>query len=133
MINFLIDTSVWIEALKKNGSDKAKERVKKCIDEESAVITGVIMMELLGGTITKKKYDDLKLDLDTLEYLESSKDVWDKASEISFELKRKGVNVPGTDIFIAAISIAYDCVLIHMDKHFELIGKYTELKHIKLE
>lgn len=128
----LIDTSVWIEALKKGGSVKAVNRVKKAIDDNSAAITGLIMMELLTGARSKKKYDTLKSDMEALNYLKTTEEIWSKASEIAFILKRKGVNVPNTDVIIAAISIIYKCTLIHLDKHFEFIGKHTVLKEEKL-
>ena len=124
----LIDTSLWIEALKKDCPEKIKEMIFKAIDEDNAFITGIIMVELLSGAKTVKKYEQLKNNLEALIYLDTAVDVWEKAAEIAFTLKRKGINVPSGDILIASLAIRYDVLLIHMDKHFELIGKNTCLK-----
>jgi len=128
----LIDTSLWIEALKKDCPETIKEIILKAIDEDNAFITGIIMVELLSGAKTVKKYEQLKNNLEALIYLETTVEVWDKAAKIAFTLKRKGINVPSGDILIAFLCIKYDILLIHMDKHFELIGKYTDLREKKL-
>jgi len=128
----LIDTSLWIEALKKDCPETIKEMIVKAIDEDNAFITGIIMVELLSGAKTVKKYEQLKNNLEALIYLDTTVEVWNKAAKIAFTLKRKGINVPSGDILIASLCIKYDILLIHMDKHFELIGKYTDLREKKL-
>jgi predicted nucleic acid-binding protein len=128
----LIDTSLWIEALKKDCHEKIKEMILKAIDDDSAFITGIIMVELLSGAGTLKKYEQLKNNLEAIIYLDTTADVWEKAAEIAFTLKRKGINVPSGDILIASVAIRYDVLLLHMDKHFELIGKNTDLKEERL-
>lgn len=128
----LVDTSLWIEALKKDCPEKIREMIFKAIDEDSAFIAGIIMVELLSGAGTVKKYEQLKNNLEALIYLDTTSDVWGKTAEIAFTLKRKGINVPSGDILIAALAINYDLRLIHMDKHFELIGKHTGLKEQRL-
>jgi len=128
----LVDTSLWIEAFKKDCPEKIKEMIFKAIDEDNAFITGIIMVELLSGAKTVKKYEQLKNNLEALIYLDTTVEVWNKAAKIAFTLKRKGINVPSGDILIASLSVKYDILLIHMDKHFELIGKYTDLREKKL-
>jgi len=127
----LVDTSLWIEAFKKDCPEKIKEMIFKAIDEDNAFIAGIIMVELLSGAKTVKKYEQLKNNLESLIYLETTVDVWDKAAKIAFTLKRKGINVPSGDILIASLSVKYDILLIHMNKHFELIGEYTDLRQQK--
>jgi len=127
----LIDTSLWIEALKKDCPETIKEMIVKAIDEDNAFITGIIMVELLSGAKTVKKYEQLKNNLEALIYLDTTVEVWNKAAKIAFTLKRKGINVPSGDILIASLSVKYDILLIHMNKHFELIGEYTDLRQQK--
>ena len=45
-----------------------------------------------------------------------------------YDLKIKGVNVPYTDILIAASAIKEKAVLLHADSHFDTIAKHSELK-----
>ena len=124
----LIDTSVWLFALKKKPHPEMRKRIDSLLLESEIAINGIIKLELLGGTRTEKEYNRLKTRLDSLYYIESTESLWDLASMIAFKLKRKGVTVPYTDIFISASAIANNALLIHADSHFELIKKHTDLK-----
>ena len=124
----LIDTSAWIFALKKNFHPLVKERIEKILTEGDVAINGIIELELLGGTKTEKEYERLKSRLDALYYVDSTKSLWDEASELAFNLKRKGMNVPYTDILIAASALQERAILLHADSHFDTIAKHSELK-----
>ncbi|MDP3296538.1 MAG: PIN domain nuclease [Thermodesulfovibrionia bacterium] len=124
----LIDTSAWIFALKKNFHPFVKERIDTILIESDVAINGIIGLELLGGAKTEKEYDRLKSRLDALCYIEATKSLWDNASKLAFDLKRKGINVPYTDIFIAASAIQEMTVLLHADSHFDTIAKHSDLK-----
>ena len=124
----LIDTSAWIFALKKNFHPFVKERIEKILTESDVAINGIIELELLGGTRTEKEYERLKSRLDALYYVDSTKSLWDGASELAFDLKRKGMNVPYTDILIAATALQERAILLHADSHFDTIAKHSELK-----
>jgi len=51
---FLIDTSAWIFALKKNFHPLVKERIEEILMESDVAINGIIALELLGGARTLK-------------------------------------------------------------------------------
>jgi hypothetical protein len=124
----LIDTSAWIFALKKNFHPSIKERVEQILVESDVAITGIIALELLGGAKTEKEYERLKSRLDALYYIETTKSLWDAASKLAFDLKRKGVNAPYTDILIAASAMQEKAILLHADSHFDTIAKHSSLK-----
>jgi predicted nucleic acid-binding protein len=119
---FLIDTSVWIFALKKQFHPYIKERVERVLTESDVAINGIIELELLCGTKTDKEYSRLKSRLDGLYYIESNRSLWDNASRLAFELKHRGINIPQTDVMIAASAIDEGAVLIHADIHFDMIA-----------
>lgn len=124
----LIDTSAWIFALKKNFHPSIKERVEQILVESDVAITGIIALELLGGAKTEKEYERLKSRLDALYCIETTKSLWDSASKLAFDLKRKGVTVPYIDILIAASAIQEKAILLHADSHFDTIAKHSGLK-----
>lgn len=124
----LIDTSAWIFALKKSFHPFVKERIEKILTESDVAINGIIELELLGGTRTEEEYNRLKSRLDALYCIDTTKSLWDEASKLAFDLKRKGVNVPYTDILIAASAIQERAVLLHADSHFDTIAKHSDLK-----
>lgn len=130
---FLIDTSVWIFALKKNFNPFIKERIDKILAESDVAINGIIQLELLSGAKTEKEYRRLKSRLDALSYIESDRTLWDSASHLAFDLKRSRVSIPYTDIFIAASAIHENAILLHADSHFDTIANYSPLQAESLE
>jgi len=125
---FLIDTSAWIFALRKNFHPFIKERIDKILSESEVAINGIIELELLGGAKTESEYNRLKSRLDSLYYIEATKSLWDNSSHLAFDLKRNGVNIPYTDIFIAASAIQEKAILLHADSHFDTIAKHSSIR-----
>lgn len=124
----LIDTSVWIFALKKNYNSYVKERVEQILTESEVAINGIIELELLGGTKSENEYNRLKNRIDALYYIDATKSLWDSASRLAFDLKRKGVSIPSTDIFIASSTLHEKAILLHADSHFDTIAEHSRLK-----
>ncbi|MDN5302030.1 MAG: hypothetical protein PWQ60_1544 [Thermoanaerobacteraceae bacterium] len=118
---YLVDTSLWIEALKRDGDIKIQEWMKKVLLEEKIVIAPVIKAEILSGAINKKQFDQLKEELGSLDVLGKESDVWDSTAFINFNLRRKGFNIPLTDVLIATWALIHDCILAHKDRHYEMI------------
>lgn len=125
---FLIDTSVWIFALKKNFHPFIREKIDKILSESDVAINGIIELELLGGAKTEHEYNRLKSRLDALYYIEAGKSLWDLSSHLAFDLRKNGANVPYTDIFIAASAIQEKAILLHADSHFDTIAEHSSLK-----
>ena len=124
----IIDTSAWLFALRKDFHPSVKDRIETILLESDVAINGLIKLELLGGTKTEKEYKRLKSRLDSLFYIESTESLWEEASLLAFRLRRKGVTVPFTDIFIAVSAITHKAMLVHVDTHFDLIAKHADLK-----
>ena len=129
---FLIDTSAWILGLKRNSSNQIKNILTEILDKDLSATTGIIILELLQGTRTKKEYAEILSDLSALYYFEVNKEVWEKASQLGFNLRRKGKTIPSTDLLIASIALHYDLTLLHSDNHFEIIKFYSNLKTTNL-
>jgi hypothetical protein len=125
---FLIDTSAWILGLKRNSSNQVKSILTEILDKDQSATTGIIILELLQGTRTKKEYTEILSDLSALHYFEENKEIWEKASQLGFDLRRMGKTIPSTDLLIASIALHYDLILLHADNHFEQIQEYTDLK-----
>jgi predicted nucleic acid-binding protein len=125
---FLIDTSAWIFALKKNFHPFIKERIYKILSESDVATNGIIKLELLGGAKTEQEYYRLKSRLDALYYIESAQSLWDRSSYLAFDLRRKGIHIPYTNIFIAASAIQEKTILLHTDSHYDIIAKHSSLR-----
>lgn len=123
----LIDTSAWIHALRRGGSPRPREAVGSVLAERRAATTGMIMLEVLGGTRNRKEYEELSEDLRALHYLPVTDEIWTAACLLSHETRRRGFHVPATDHLIASVAIAHRCRLLHADRHFDLLAKHSRL------
>ena len=125
---FLIDTSAWLLALRKNFLPIAKDRIDHLLKEDVVITTGMIKLELLGGTKTEIEFQRLKARLDALDSVDTDMRLWARAYELAFNLRRRGVTIPYTDILIAACALHANASILHADAHFDLISKHFELK-----
>jgi hypothetical protein len=125
---FLVDTSVWILALRKDFLPDVKDRVAYLLKENAIITSGMIKLELLGGTKEKKEFQRLKIRLDALEMVETNASLWERAYNLAFSLRRKGIAVPYTDILIAAAALMMAATVVHADSHFDLIAHHCDIK-----
>ena len=126
----LIDSSAWIEYYRKSGDRHYKKNIITILTENKAAICGIIKTEILVHTKTKKEYRLIKSDFYGLTWFETDINVYNKASEIGFSLKKKGITIPATDLIIAACALTNNSFLLHFDKHFEQIKKIFPLQTI---
>lgn len=125
---FLVDTSVWIFALRKDFIPEIKDWVSHLLREHVVLTNGMIKLEILGGAKTEKEFQRLKVRLGALDMVETSTSLWEKAYAIAFELRRKGITVPYTDILIAACALQTESTLVHADAHFDLMAGHIGLR-----
>jgi len=125
---FLVDTSVWIFALKKDPVVPIKDRMDSLLKEDTVITTGMIKLEVLTGAKSEKEYKRLKSRFDALESIETDDELWRKACENGFKLRRRGLTIPSTDVLIASCALQADAVLLHADAHFNLMEKPLGLR-----
>jgi predicted nucleic acid-binding protein len=125
---YLVDTSAWLFALRKDFFPAVKDRIDGLLREDVLLTTGIVKLELLGGTKTEKEFRRLKSRLDAFPIIATGEEVWQHAYDLAFQLRRKGVTVPYTDILIATCALQANCVLIHADSHFDLMAKHVHLE-----
>jgi predicted nucleic acid-binding protein len=123
----LIDTSVWIHALRPSGDPSMRQQVRDLLIEGRAATCEMIVLELAGGTRTEEEYRALTDDFDALQQFSITESVWRSAYRIAHTLQRKGLSIPATDHLIASVALNYPCRLLHRDKHFDLLARHVEL------
>jgi len=128
---FLVDTSAWILALRKDFLPSVKDRIAYLLKENSIITSGMIKLELLGGTKAEKEFQRLKTRLDALEMVEMNTSLLERAYDLAFSLRRRGITVPYTDILIAASALMMDATVVHADSHFDLMGPHCGLKVVE--
>ena len=125
---FLIDTSAWLFALKKDFIPAVKNRISDLLNENTVITTGIIKLELLGGTRTKKEFHRLKTRLDALDTISTDTTLWNGACDLAFSMRRKGITIPYTDMIIAAAALITGATVLHADTHFDMISEKSSLK-----
>jgi len=124
----LVDTSAWICFFDRKGFTDLKESIKTLLDEGRVAVAGPILVELLQGARTLREKQSLERNIRGLHWLRIEDGHWQKAADLSFALRRKGITISAVDGLIAAVAISYRCQLLHRDSDFERIAGYTNLK-----
>lgn len=125
---FLIDTSIWIWALRPSGVAAIRNRLDEVLAEGKGATTPLILLELLSGAREEKDYTELSEDLSALHQFPVSSSVWIRSYRLGFDLRRQGVTVPATDALIASVAQEHRLTLLHADRHFDLIAEKTDLR-----
>jgi predicted nucleic acid-binding protein len=123
----LIDTSVWILALRKSAPPEVKDEVGHLLAENRVAIVPMICLELLGGTKSLDEFNRLQSRLGALHQMPADEANWETAIQLAFKLRRGGKMIPNTDILIASAAITNNCTLLHCDRHFDLMAENSRL------
>lgn len=122
----IVDTSIWIKYFRKR-NDIVKF-IEERIMDNCIFMTGPIVSELLQGVKTESEYNKLNNCIDGIPYLKTYMADWKKAGNLSFNLRRKGITIPLTDIVISAVAINNNAKVYTLDKHFNNIPDVTIYK-----
>lgn len=118
--SILVDTCVWIEFFKAESEMGAK--LESLILENSVWICGIVLFELLQGIHSEAEKIKTLSALSDLPYAEMSKSLWQRAGELSASLRKRGLNIPLSDICMSAIALEHNLTVFTIDKHFKQIS-----------
>ncbi|VAX28649.1 hypothetical protein MNBD_NITROSPIRAE02-237 [hydrothermal vent metagenome] len=119
MDRVLVDTSIWIELFR--SASKAGDELERLLKEDTVWTCGIVVFELLQGVKSEREKSVIMDALLNLEYIEMSWLHWQKAADLSIKIKKKGLALPLSDLFIASITIEHDLQIFTLDKHFKKI------------
>jgi predicted nucleic acid-binding protein len=122
----LVDTSAWITSFRSEGDPRTRDLLKQAIAEDQVAIASVILLELIQGCKTKKERDQLRHELESLEWLDLDDLVWEHAYSLAFDLRRKGLTIPAIDIVIISLALENNCILLHSDRHFVIASQHLK-------
>ncbi|MBC7217795.1 MAG: PIN domain-containing protein [Candidatus Caldatribacterium sp.] len=80
------------------------------------------------GARDDEAFERLSADLEALEEVPITPEVWLEAARLGYILRRKGIIVPLPDLLIAQVAIAEKLWLWHADEHFERIKEVAPLE-----
>jgi predicted nucleic acid-binding protein len=118
----LIDTSSWIDAMRRDGDPEIKARVVALVRAGTAAWCDMVRLELwngLRGVAERKQMEELEVDVINLA---TSEAVWAKARLLTQRARAKGVTVPATDLLIAACAWEHGVEMEHDDAHLTVLA-----------
>ena len=118
----LVDTSVWIEVLRRDGDPGVRQTVVELTREGKAAICDMVFLELsagAGGAHERATLAQMALDL---ECLRIDDDVWKSAHALAQTCRAAGETVPAADLLIAACADHHGVEILERDGHFAQIA-----------
>ena len=123
----LVDSSAWIESLRRNGDMRVKLAVEGLLDAYEAQWCTPVRLEVLGGA-RKEERVLLGKQFSVIPYRPCHEDDWDRAVALAWKLRGIGLTLPWLDVLIAAIAIHDGVRLYAIDAHFEEVAKNSALR-----
>jgi len=123
----LVDTSVWIEATRRDGDLAYKVGLENLLDEYEAAWCSPVKLEFMGGA---RREDRKKLEFwfECIPYRAAEEAHWEQAKHNAWRLRDKGLTLPWNDILIATLANALDCRVYAKDKHFDTMAQEMGLR-----
>lgn len=121
----IIDTSCWIDALRKNGNADVRNRVKTIMIEGRAAWCDMILLELWNGAKGDPERKMLKELENEIICLPITIEVWTFAKELAKKCRNSGETIPSTDILIVSCGIINNVSIESCDKHFPTLIKLS--------
>ncbi len=118
----LVDTSSWIEQLRRDGDTAVRSRVEALLSEGEAAWCPIVRLELWNGARGEGERRVLREMEAELVSLEIGDAVWYGAVAMASAARAKGITVPSSDLLVAACARHYGVALEHSDAHFDLIA-----------
>jgi predicted nucleic acid-binding protein len=127
----IADTCIWIEYFR--GKSAISEALKKLIENGEVFVSGPVIYELIQGAKNKNDSFVIKEALQSLPVLEVTHEIWLLAGDLFFDLRRKGITLPPSDVLLCAVAITAGCCLFTMDKHFDHIEHIRRYEPLRVE
>src|SRR6187401_1084709 len=113
----LVDSSIWIEAARRDGDLKAKVGLECLLGEYEAVLCAPVRLEVLGGARQNER-ERMEHGFSCLPFLQVLEKDWLAAVEHAWHLRDAGFTVPWNDILIATLAVRAKMRVYAKDKHF---------------
>jgi len=126
----LINTSAWIEFLRRAGDPKLKAQVGDILASGRAAYTCPFRLERYAGArkAERRTRDEA---LSFARRVEVTPEHWDAAAGYVSRLRAKSITVPASDLLVATVVAEMGAALVAHDEHFGMI-RANVLPELKL-
>jgi predicted nucleic acid-binding protein len=130
-MTFLVDTSVWSLALRRDAPSREPEVAALTValaGAEDVVTTGLVLQELLQGFAGPKAASAIVDRFSALALIHPDREDHIAAAELRNQCRRAGVQVGTIDALIAQLCIRNDLTLLTTDQDFRYAAKHCRLR-----
>lgn len=128
----LADSSAWVEYLRGTGSPVCR-RMRALVVPVGLAVTEMVVMEILAGARDDLEWSTLRRLLYRCELVPiDGLDDFEAAAAIYRACRGGGESVRRlTDCLIAAVAIRARLEVLHRDRDFDVIARYTDLRVVR--
>ncbi len=126
----LVDTSAWVEFLRATGSATHRAVRQLLAGDEPTHTTDVVVMEVLAGARDDDHRDRLRRLLARGEHVPiQGLDDFEAAADLYRACRAGGDTVRAlTDCLIAVVALRESLPVLHADRDFDVVARYTGLR-----
>jgi len=125
---YLIDSSIWIEVLRRAPRPKIASRVDELLGRGRVATNQFILLEVVGGARNKADFQEYSDLFASLMQCSIDAPTWELATRLAYDLRRAGATTRAPDVIIAASSILRGAILVHADNGFDSIATHSPLR-----
>lgn len=125
---YLVDTSIWIHALRPAGSPAVQSKLKPLIVGGRTAVTEWILLELMTGLPKNQEPAALLKWFAPVACMSFDAAWWNRVWEHAARLRKRGVSPSAADCLIATVAMEHRLVLLHCDGDFEAMKPTLSLQ-----
>lgn len=128
----LVDTSVWIEVLRRG----SRLQLEDVVDFDDIVTCLPVIQEVLQGIQDERAYARVREAMSALPIVDSPMPpaVFNRAADLYRAGRRAGVTIrSGVDCLIAASALRHDLDVLHADRDYDAIARIAPLTTRRLK
>lgn len=125
----LVDSSAWVEFLRRRGGPAGRV-VNALLAEDRVCTVTPIVAEVISGARDPKEYEALRRTFGALRRLAEPEDLWARIAEARYRLARKGIQAALLDLWIAVAAADAGVPLLTLDRDFEGIAKVVPVDRV---
>ncbi len=117
----LVDTSVWVPALRRKGDEAIRARLAQVLSNGQAAWCAVVRLELWNGIGAEDERQKLRIFEQRIPELAITDEVWREACELAGRCRKAGKTAPATDVLVAACARHHGVEVEAADEHFDFL------------
>lgn len=122
----LVDSSVWIEALRRDGRLDIKLAVEGLLEADEALICAPIRFKVLAGARPEDR-EQIARHLSLVPDRPCVDEDWNRSTCLAWKCRDAGVAVPPEHVFVASIALHDGIRIFATDEVFHRISTLTKL------